>query len=187
LLASLLVASFGLLTSCGGGDRFELTLRARDANAMSFANCPGGLVNVTPGASLPSDVYRCEDTFEERRWVTSDGGRAITPAHIEVRFVSDVVALTDVVCGGKGLGSLSGWESGPGLTAFDASFELRIDDGNTLMLDQQTGVWVDWVDVVECFETAGRWRGTAGQVRGRTGSFTIRYDSIQTVIKLVED
>ena len=135
-------------------------------------------------AAPPKGLERCDFVFKELEWVTSDGGRAITPAQTEHTFT--LFSFAGVVCGGKDLGQMGRWESGPGLPADDDSFELRIADGSTLMLDQETGLWGAY-DEMKCFETAGRWRGTAGRLKDHTGTFTILYDSIQTVIKLVED
>jgi hypothetical protein len=65
------------------------------------------------------------------------------------------------------------------------TFELTIDDGNRLTLDPQTAVIVV-SNGGDCLDETGRWRGTAGDVRDHEGTFTIHYNSIQTVLHLVE-
>lgn len=173
LLATLLVAS------CGGSHRFELSLRSREANGALTTTCVAVI-----GEAAPDNLEECALVFKERRWVTSDGGRAITPAHTEYTFV--LWTYDSVACGGKDFGPMYRRESAPDRPADDDSFELKLDDGNTLVLDQQTGHW-GYFDEIKCFETAGRWRGTAGRLKDHTGTFTIVYDSIQTLIRLVED
>jgi hypothetical protein len=42
-------------------------------------------------------------------------------------------------------------------------------------------------DETDCFDEAGRWKGTAGHLRNHEGTFTMHYDSIQTVLQIVED
>ncbi len=68
----------------------------------------------------------------------------------------------------------------------DYSFELKIDDGNRLTLDPQTAVVVSF-DETDCFEETGRWQGTAGDLLNHEATFTIHYDTIQTVLRIVED
>ena len=72
----------------------------------------------------------------------------------------------------------------------DESFELTFDGGDTLRLEGATGVWATESNLdygPTCFEANGRWRGAAGELEGRTGRFTIAYDSVQTILRLVED
>jgi hypothetical protein len=177
LLGALVVAS------CGGSHRFGLTLLTREIDGALNMTCSP--TNGPSGNHPPPDgLELCALVFNELQWVTSDGGRAMTPAHTEHTFT--LYAFAGVVCGGKDLGQMERWESGPGLPADDDSFELRLADGNTLMLDQKTGLWGIF-DEMKCYQTAGRWRGTAGRLKDRTGTFTILYDSIQIAIKLVED
>ena len=68
----------------------------------------------------------------------------------------------------------------------DYSFELKFDDGNRLTLHPQTAVLVNLYET-DCFEETGRWQGTAGGLRNHEGTFTMHYDSIQTVLRFVED
>ena len=186
LVASVLSATLGTLGSCGGADRFELTLRARDAEAGSPGSCLEYGDSYEFDETLAAEIVRCSLFTRDRRWAAADGRRAISPVPNGTVYITAPV-FGDVVCGGEEMAGRWWSKSGPELPAGDDSFELEIDDGNSLLLAQQTGVWASDYDELLCFEGAGHWRGTAGELLDRTGTFTIRYDSIQTVLRLVED
>jgi hypothetical protein len=119
----------------------------------------------------------------ERPWLAADGRRATSPAYT-VRFLS-APTFGDVECGGRQWTrryfSIASAALGP--------YELEIDGGSRLTLDPQTAVEVSDGTGTEtaCFEEVGLWRGTAGDVVDRTGRFTLHFDSIQAVLRLVED
>jgi hypothetical protein len=165
---SLLVGVFWMaataLASCGGAEKFELTLQARDDNGSPFINV-------------------------ERQWLADDGRHATSPANSGTFPVNTNFDFGNVECGGQKYVRRYFSALGPELASGDHAFELTIDDGNRLTLDPQRAL-----DVIDgttpeaaCFEESGRWRGTAGDLQNRTGTFSLHYDTIQTVLRLVED
>ena len=158
-LVGVFAVAASLIVTCGGSERFELTLRTRDYN--------GGRTS-----SL------------DRQWRTADGRHAVS-LDVPGLFLSDGKAeVGDVECGGQSWPRHSFSVLNPAHTR-DDSFELAVDDGNHLTLDPQTAVMVTSTET-NCFEETGRWRGTAGHVRNHEGTFTMHYDSIQTVLRIVE-
>ena len=157
------VAAMGVLVSCGRAEKFELTLRVRD------------------DGSSPTCV--------ERHWMAADGRHATSAECSGTLRVAAPIEFGDAECGGRT------WQRhyfsvlGPEPASRDDSFELKVDDGNRLMLDPQTEVIVDGGagTAIECVEQTGRWQGTAGDLQNHEGTFTIHYDSIQTILRLVED
>ncbi len=152
-----------LLVACGGAEKFELTLRIRD--------------------------YDGSRVYVERQWLAGDGRQATSPANSGTFPGGATFDIGDVECGGQRWPRQFFSVLGPEPASADDSFELKVDDGNRLMLDPQTEVIVDGGTGVgtECFEETGRWQGTAGDLQNHVGTFNIHYDSIQTVLRLVED
>lgn len=160
-LVSVLMVAVSVLGSCRGADKFELTLQARDDDGSS-----------------PIRV--------ERHWLAADGRHATSPENSGTFPVDSAAELGNVDCGGQNWHRVGFSVLGPKPASRDDSFELKIEDGNRLTLDPQTAVLVFFPET-SCFEEAGRWKGTAGDLRSHAGTFTIHYDSIQTVLRLVED
>jgi hypothetical protein len=154
-----------VLASCGGPDKLELTLRARDDDGTSFINL-------------------------ERQWLAADGRHATSPPRSGDPDLHEQ-KFGDAECGGeKWLRRLIS-RSGPEMESAEDSFELKLDDGDSATLDPQMAVRVadatGYQASMSCFEETGRWRGTAGDLLNHEGAFTVHYDSIQTVLHLVED
>lgn len=160
-LVGVLMVAVSVLASCGGADKFELTLRARDDDGSS-----------------PVRV--------ERHWLAADGRHATSPENSGTFPVDAVAELGNVECAGQRWLRVPFSVLGPELASRDDSFELKIDDGNRLMLDPQSAVTAG-LGETSCFEETGRWQGTAGDLQNHAGTFNIHYDSIQTVLRLVED
>ena len=154
------LVAVSVLASCAGPDKFELTLRTRDDDG---------------------DLLRNED----RPWLAADGRHA-TSRPYSGNFGVSSMAFGDVDCGGQKWLRTSFAVLSPEVMTEFYTFELKIDDGNRLTLDPQTAVVVA-SSVIDCQEETGRWRGTAGKLRDHEGTFTIHYDTIQTVLRLVED
>jgi hypothetical protein len=156
--------ALSLVVSCGGADKFDLTLQARDDDGSPFINI-------------------------ERQWLADDGRHATSGANSGTFPVNMNFDFGNVECGGQKYVRRYFSVLGSELASGDHAFELTIDDGNRLRLDPQRAL--DVIDgttpEASCFEESGRWRGTAGDLQNRTGSFTIHYDSIQTVLRLIED
>lgn len=158
-LVGVFSVAVSLLVSCGGSEKFELMLRTRDNGAWNF--------------------------YLERQWRAADGRHAVS---LDVRglILADAkVGVGDAECGGQRWPRHFFSVLSPATTR-DDSFELKVDDGNSLTLDPQTAVVVSSYET-NCFEETGRWKGTAGQLRDHKGTFTMHYDSIQTVLRIVED
>ncbi len=176
LLVGVASAALSALGSCGTANKFELTLRDRELRG--------------PAAD-----------FHERTWTAQDGRIAVSLVHpnffIDVidgidwnmRWNVGITQFGSVVCDGQQRVGHLFYEFDRELAPGEGSFELEIDDGNRLTLDPQTGVRVfDLYDYENlCFEETGTWRGTAGELVDRTGTYSLRDDSIQIVLRLVED
>lgn len=156
-----LLVTVSVLASCGGPGKFELTLRARDDDGQSLPNV-------------------------DRSWSAADGRHATSPPYSGTFPANSTSDIGEVECGGQKWPRHFFGVLDPKLASGNNSFELKIDDGNRLTLDPQTAVIVASYGT-DCLEETGRWRGTAGDLRDHEGTFTIHYDSIQTVLRLVED
>lgn len=182
-----IVAAVNAITACGGDGKFELAFRARDSDRrVPQGQCVMGAPDYFDEA-LQWRIFECVSTTTEREWVAADGRRAVTPPATEVMFLPNN-QYGEIPCGGRTV-PLSWWNgSRAELPPMEVTFELVIDDGNTLTLDEDSILWaVDSAGTSKCVEASGSWRGTDGDLRGRTGRFTIVDDSIQSVLRLVED
>lgn len=177
------------LACSGSGGSFELTLRTRDAvGSREDPQCIYGNESVRRDESSPSDIRTCVLDFGRTQWRAADGRRAINRPNDLLWFRAQP-EQDDVVCGGQAVVQQYVWDSEE-MPARDESFELTFDGGDSLRLEGATGVWASASSLYygpKCFEATGRWRGAAGELQGRTGRFTIVYDSVQTVLRLVED
>jgi hypothetical protein len=155
VLCAALFLEICVLGSCGGHNRFELTLRTREF---------GG------------------DTLRGLTWTGPDGRRAISSSQVALgQHDSD---FGDVVCGGETWHRTFFVE----LTRLEPanSFELVTDNGSHLTMIPQTFTVVGLGETL-CTEETGIWRGADGELEGRTGTFSIHYDTIQATLSLVED
>ncbi len=188
LLPGVVVVGVTFLASCAGGRRFELTLRFRGFDGVAFATA-----NRCPQADTT-----CPASFSESSWVAADGRTATAPAHTVVfradgspdkrpsQKFDDQYYYDDVACGGQEYKQRY-YRKSPPKTGPNGAFEVEIDDGNRLTIDPTTAVSVETGRYTLCFEEVGTWRGTAGDLRNHTGTFNLHYDSIQTVLRLVEN
>jgi hypothetical protein len=159
-LVGLFSVAVSLLVSCGGAEKFELTLRSRYYDSASTNPL-------------------------ETQWLTADGRHATSPGGSDPFRGGAEAEVGAVECGGQRWPRHFFTVLGPAPSR-DNSFELKFDDGNRLTLDPESAVMVYLYDV-DCFEEAGRWKGTAADLRNHGGTFTLHYDSIQTVLRIVED
>jgi hypothetical protein len=175
-----------LLVSCGRGtEKLDLTLRSRDRSDLwpRVSNCAAG------SDENPPATWKCELAYDEHLWQTSDGRRAVSPSHTSIDRVSDL-RFESISCGGQPPKRAFWYRSiatdEPAADVDQA--QLRIYGGDTLVLHRTTGLWtMDQDGNFLCFDISGTWHGTAGKMNGRTGTYTMVYDSVQTVLHRVED
>jgi hypothetical protein len=188
LLLGALAVGGNLLASCDRDHRFELTLRNRSFDGVALVNA--ACIRATNG---------CTTILGESSWVAADGRTAIGRAQTIVFRADQTADQSDsrlesgnsvyfgpVDCGGQQWKLIYYREPDP-RTGPKGSFELDIDDGNRLTIEPQNVVSVDNGRDTFCFEEAGTWRGTAGKVRNDRGTFDLHYDSVQVVLRLVEN
>ena len=189
LLAVTVPIALSTLTCCGAGERFELTLRARDAKGPTEQPaCVEGNHLPDVDESSPSDVFTCVLTLGPTEWRAADGRRAASEAQVVLRFLALPPHFGDVACGGQTVRHQFWYRSETELPGDDKSFQLTIDGAETLQLEMSNGVWAANSDTeLLCFEGTGRWRGEAGRLKDRAGGFTIVYDTVQTRLRLIED
>lgn len=183
-----LAVALSLLASGGGSGTFELTLRSRAApDPSSGGACIFGLHrNLSPGSDGGRALHTCALAYGARQWVGDGGRMAISRPHTETTsFTFNTFAA--VVCAGRQLPPVFWTESTAVPTAGGEGIEFEFDDGNGVSLEPEHGLAAASYTDLECFEVTGRWRGTAGNLSNRTGSYTMTYNSIQTVLRLVED
>jgi hypothetical protein len=188
-LLGALACGVTLLVSCDAVNKFQLTLRSRGFDGVAFA---------TETPPCPQAENACPANFSESSWVAADGRTAIALAHTtffradespdvsESQRFDDQYYYGNVACGGQDY-KLRYYRKLDPKTRPNGAFELDVDDGNRLTLKPQSVVSVEDGRDTLCFEEEGTWRGTAGEVRNKTGTFNLRYDSIETVLELVED
>ena len=162
--------------SCSNDQRFDLTLILRD-----------DLIVVPSSACVDREINQhggpCLIDFDEQLWRDQAGRPAVVPARrLTVEFVKQ--RFGDLECGGRTVRDAWGFLAHP--LPDSAPFRLELDDGSVLMLSEKQGSEAsNFRDV--CVEYSGSWRGVAGDLEGRAGSFTEIHDSVQIVLHVVED
>lgn len=162
--------------SCSNDGAFDLTLVLRDdLSVRPFESCTDPEFN---RRGEPCLIY-----FEEQLWRDEAGRRAVVPARmLTVAYVEQ--GFGEFACGDRMVEDARSFLADP--TPGSAPFRLELEDGNVLELSEEEGLEVsNFRDV--CVEYSGSWRGVAGEVQERTGSFRMINDSVQIVLHLVED
>jgi hypothetical protein len=133
-------------------------------------------------------VVKCQRNYAERVWTSSDGQRAVSPAHVAFELVS-YISRDTISCAGKPAVMAFWYQKMAANGATAENDQMLLEMGADVMLLQpDAGLWTVNIDgEYYCFDVTGRWRGTAGSLLRRTGTYTMVYDSIQTVLHLVED
>jgi hypothetical protein len=170
--------------SCGGDDEFALTLRTRDPDgALQWGDkCSDPFSDYAKRSGAP---LQCVSSVNEQRWVAEDGRRALSPAHTATIFFRAGTFGT-VMCNEES--AIKYWFATSPEQPSEESFDLEFDDGDAVTLHSQAGLWtLEVIGPPVCSEVTGTWVGTAGEPKGRTGTYRMVYDSIQTVLHLVED
>jgi hypothetical protein len=182
ILALLLAVS--VPASCSDGSGFEMTVRARDGSDGFPVWCSDDTVLTPIGQPIT-----CQFERAERVW--NDGGerKAIQPARTYfLSFLNDPSpALGEYECGGRTLTNVWRTELDPVTTDRSDPLQLVMDDGSSIELSLVGQLDVTGRTLDACQETWGTWHGTAGDLDGRTGTYTTVFDSVQTVLHLVED
>jgi hypothetical protein len=123
---------------------------------------------------------------DERVFVGANGQRAVEPAHVlSVQITNPTDRNT--TCGDEPYARVWAWNLVPGAPEVEDEFELETAEGSRITLDPHRGVWVaPGSGAIACSEIGGAWRGTSGDLRDHSGTFTMVYDSVQTLLRLVE-
>jgi hypothetical protein len=184
--AGLLLGASG--TGCSDRDEFELAVRVRDGFEWSLphAGCILNTVELPATAESPSRPgTRCNFQSSEQQWSGDDGRHAVvaTPA---VTLYFTVPTYGQIECGGGSIAGIWWYTLLPDRTPDAGVFEMQTDDGSTIALEMEEGVWASG-ELDSCVEMSGSWRGVAGNLRDRTGTYTIVDDSIESVLRIVED
>lgn len=191
------VALVGALSACSA-DSLELVMRARDGivDPLIDTTCRRSTDPVGPSRPffenfvdeiVPADAtFICSTPVAERVFVSQDGQRAVSPAHVMTIEISNPI-VRNIACGGQTYARLWGYDLRSEASPSDDEFELDTSEGSRLTLDPERGLWVaPGSGAISCAEMGGSWRGTSGDLRGHTGTFTMVYDSVQTVLHIVE-
>lgn len=177
-LLAILAITMNSIVSCGVGDKLDVTLRSRDRFGDPLSGC-----NLWLDEPHAETTTECVDTALERQWVDADGRRATSPTASGSVYFSSMLT-GPVVCNGHPLTVDEAWFK---WRAAGRDIDMQFEDGDAMTLYDEQGMAVNHLDYISCSETTGRWRGTAGSLLGRAGTYTSVYDSIQTVLHLVEE
>lgn len=194
---SLVAAVFVLvaLAGCGDTQKFELTLHSRDGSGGATAGpCEYVAVPEAHTASLDppfsptieGGYASCVVQNAATTWIGPGVRRATTPARTQPSSIT-TVEYGAIDCAGQhhDLDFFSRW--GTDLALGQDSWEVDLDDGRRLTLVARTGLVVSaGFNTPLCMEESGIWRGTAGDLLHRTGTYRLVYDTIQAVLQLQE-
>ena len=143
------LAAVGIIAiaACGGTQNFQLTLHSRDGSGKGTAGtCEYAAIPEAHTASLdppfsPSvegSFARCEVENAETTWVGPGIRSATTPAHSQSSSVT-TVEFGEIECGGQRYKSNFFYRWGTDLALGHDSWELVVDDGRSLMLEDREG------------------------------------------------
>ena len=186
IAAGLLVGA--LAAGCSNRDKFELAVRVRDVFEWTEPDA-GCILNIVQRRETPESpsrpATRCSFQSSEQLWSGDDGRHAVvaTPA---VTLYFTVPTYGPVECGGRSIPGMWWFTLLPDRTPHAGVFEMQADEGSTIALEMEEGVWAGGA-LDSCVEMSGTWRGMAGNLRDRTGTYTWVDDSIQSVLRIVED
>lgn len=157
-------------SSCSNDRGFDLTLRLRD-DLQDLFQC----------TKLQPEPCRIE--FQEQIWRDEHGQRAVAPArNFTVTYVRQ--GHGDVECGNRTVEDTWSYLAEPAPDSEPSQLEL--DDGSVLVLSEEEGLQASNLDDF-CADYSGSWRGVAGELDERTGTFRMINDSVQIVLHLVEN
>jgi hypothetical protein len=164
--------------SCSNDQGLDLTLVLRDdLNVYRAEPC-----------TIPEHDQRgelCRIAFDEQVWRDEADRRAVVPARtLLVTYVEQ--GYGDFECGGGTVEDAWSFRADPAPPPDSDPYRLELDDGSIVVLVEDQGLEVSNFSV-GCTDYSGTWRGVAGDLDERTGTFRVINDSVQIVLHLVED
>ena len=192
IVAVLVIGASG--AGCSEREKFELTVRLREPFEWADPppHCFLNLVVLRPpdrGATAESPggaAQACYFGPDEHVWSGDDGSRAVVTTHA-TRMLVTVSTSSTVECAGRTVPGAWWVRLDPEQRRNLDEFTVQTDEGSTLELVPETGLWATTPrETDRCFEMSGTWRGVEGELRSRTGTYTMFDDSIQTVLELIE-
>lgn len=184
---AVLAIAMNSIASCGNPDKLDVMLRSRDGFGKSSGECTYWLDGPHPARYWVSERHieattKCVGTTVERHWVAVDGRQATSPGETGPVYFSSYL-MDPVECNGRKLGLKESWFK---WRIVGAGLDMQFDDGTAVAFHDERGMAVYDGSNINCSEATGQWVGTAGELKGRAGTYTSVYDSIQTVLHLVE-
>ena len=111
--------------------------------------------------SVEGSFGRSEVENAETTWVGPGIRSATTPPHSQSSSIT-TVEYGEIECGGQRYKSDFFYRRGTDLALDHDSWELVLDDGRRLMLDDRTGLVVNaGFNIPLCSDSSGIWRGSA--------------------------
>ena len=163
--------------SCSSSVSLDMTLRNREEMRAQVA-CAGGSFNGTKRT--------CRLRFQDQVWSNGAGRGVVVPAYTVTFEVVDHDYGTGE-CGGRAVTGDSASSTAPGVISDRGSFHSDGDDASAVELAPQQGLWVGGFADKRAAEVTGSWRGIAGDLEHRAGTFTMITNSLQTELHLVEE
>jgi hypothetical protein len=164
--------------SCSNDRRLDLTLVLRDDLAV-YPSEPCAVPEDDPQGEV------CRFAFDEQIWRDKSDRRAVVPARkLLVTYVAQ--GYGDFECGDRTVHDAWSFRADPLPPPDSDPFRLELDDGSVVVLSEAEGLEVsNFSD--SCMDYSGKWRGVAGDLDERTGTFRMINDSVQIVLHLVEE
>jgi hypothetical protein len=185
------VLVFGALGSgCSEREKFELAVRLREPFewAQPSTQCLLNPVALPATDESPGGAaQRCSFGRHERVWSGDNGARAVVTTDVTTMYFTVSTSGT-VECAGRPVPGAWWVRLHPERPrdSDDINISVQTDDGSTLELAPETGLWATRGVTARCFEMSGTWRGVSGKLRDHVGTYTMVDDSIQTVLELIE-
>ena len=164
--------------SCSNDPAFDVTLRLRDDLGQPPSE-PCTIVELEPWSEL------CRFDFDEQVWRDKGGRRAVVPARTLLVTIVER-GFGDFECGDRTVEDAWSYGVDPAPPPGSDPYRLEFDDGSVVVLLQDRGLHVrNFSD--SCTDHSGTWRGVAGDLDERTGTFRVINNSVQIVMNLVEN
>jgi hypothetical protein len=138
------------------------------------------------GGSFSGAKRTCRLRLQDQVWSNGAGRGVVVPAYTVTFEVVDHDDHGTAECGGRAVTGDSASSTAPGVISYRGSFHSDGDDASAVELAPQQGLWVGgFADA--CSEVTGSWRGIAGDLEHRAGTFTMITNSLQTELHLIEE